>query len=198
MKPVGQPLWLALFIYTPTTYAKTTFSRYSVTQAQAAKHFIYIDGFNLYYGAIHKGPHKWLNLQRYFEMLRQGDSIQQIHYFTALVNGPTRLDQEVYLRALATLPLVNVVMGKFKAKQITCTVSACTLATSRLFTTQEEKRTDVNIAINMLNDAYQDRCDRFVIVSGDSDLVPALNMVTDLFPQAERRKLNLAHIIRCL
>ena len=47
------------------------------------------------------------------------------------------------------------------------------------------EETDVNIAINMLNDAYQDRCERFVLESGRSDLVPVLNMVRDLFPQKE-------------
>ncbi len=46
----------------------------------------------------------------------------------------------------------------------------------------EEKRTDVNIAVYMLDDAYQGRCDRIVLVSGDSDLVPAIRMVRARFP----------------
>jgi uncharacterized LabA/DUF88 family protein len=37
----------------------------------------------------------------------------------------------------------------------------------------------------MLHDAYEDHCDRFVIVSGDSDLVPAVNRVKTLFPQKQ-------------
>jgi len=36
---------------------------------------IYVDGFNLYYGAVKNTPHKWLNLQRYFEMIRQNDDV---------------------------------------------------------------------------------------------------------------------------
>ena len=75
---------------------------------------IYVDGFNLYYGAIRGGNYKWLNLQRFFELLRPHDAIHQIHYFTALVDGPTRPNQETYLRALGTLPKVNIVLGKFK------------------------------------------------------------------------------------
>ncbi len=31
---------------------------------------VYVDGFNLYYGAVKDSPYKWLNLQRYFQMLR--------------------------------------------------------------------------------------------------------------------------------
>ena len=44
---------------------------------------IYIDGFNLYYGAIKDTKWKWLNLERYFTLVRQDDDIQIIKYFTA-------------------------------------------------------------------------------------------------------------------
>jgi len=43
----------------------------------------------------------------------------------------------------------------------------------------------VNIAVRMLDDAYQDICDRFVVVSGYSDLVPAVNQVKTGFPDKE-------------
>lgn len=52
----------------------------------------------------------------------------------------------------------------------------------RVFDVPEEKRTDVNIAIHMLDDAYQGLCEQQVLVSGDSDLVPALQMVRHRFP----------------
>jgi hypothetical protein len=143
---------------------------------------IYVDGFNLYYGAVRGGNSKWLDLQRYFEMLRPHDSIIQIHYFTALVDGLTKPNQEVYLRALGTLPKVNVVLGKFKKKQVRCSNSLCTFAGNRFFQVPEEKRTDVNIAVFLLDDAYQDRCDHSIVVSGDSDLVPAIGLLKTRFP----------------
>jgi len=146
---------------------------------------VYVDGFNLYYGAVKGSPHKWLDLQRYFEMLRPHDDIQAVRYFTALIDGPRRRNQLAYVRALETLPLVEIVLGKFKMKQVTCQVRACTFTGTRRFTTQEEKRTDVNIAVRMLDDAYQNVCDRFVIVSGDSDLVPVVNEVKARFPDKE-------------
>ena len=52
----------------------------------------------------------------------------------------------------------------------------------RVFDVPEEKRTDVNIAIHMLDDAYQGSCEQQILVSGDSDLVPALQMVRHRFP----------------
>jgi 6-hydroxy-3-succinoylpyridine 3-monooxygenase len=112
----------------------------------------------------------------------QGDDIRKIHYFTAPIVGTARPNQDVYLRALATLPLVNVVLGKFKKKRVQCSVSACAHIGGKMFDTVEEKRTDVNVGIHMLDDAYQNRCDTLVLVSGDSDLVPALNMIKARFP----------------
>jgi len=149
---------------------------------------VYIDGFNLYYGALKSGPHKWLNLERYFRFLLPHDDLQRIRYFTAMVDGPTAAHQRVYLQALATLPLVDVILGRFKTKKIRCRVDPTICAVphaQRLFGAPEEKRTDVNIAVHILDDAYQGACDRFVIVSGDSDLVPAVVAVKHRFPAKE-------------
>lgn len=142
----------------------------------------YIDGFNLYYGAVRDTPAlKWLDLDRYCRLLRPHDDIRLIRYFTALVAGPTRSHQQEYLRALATTPSVEVILGKFKRKRVRCGVAACTSTNHRWYYTPEEKRTDVNIAVHLLDDAYQDACDQFIIISGDSDLVPAVNVVRHRF-----------------
>lgn len=143
---------------------------------------IYVDGFNFYYGAVKHTPYKWLNLQRFFTLLRPADDLREIYYFTALIDGPHRANQLNYLKALETLPLVTIVLGKFKAKQVRCRVEACKYQGDRTFNVPEEKRTDVNIAVRMLQDAYEENCDRFVIVSGDSDLVPAVNQVKSVCP----------------
>lgn len=145
---------------------------------------IYIDGFNLYYGALRGTRHKWLNLEAYFRLLRPHDHVVSIRYFTALVSGPAKERQEPYLRALETLPKVETILGKFKKSTVECTNSQCTLATDRrFFKRKEEKRTDVSIGLWMLDDAYQDRCEHLILVSGDSDLVPAVQMVRGRFPQ---------------
>jgi 6-hydroxy-3-succinoylpyridine 3-monooxygenase len=144
----------------------------------------YIDGFNLYYGAVRPTPAlKWLDIARYCKLLRPHDDIVLIRYFSALVTGPNRVNQEVYLRALATTPQVEVTLGRFKSKTVKCRVAACTMAGNKSYLMPEEKRTDVNIAVFMLDDAYRDLCDQFIIFSGDSDLVPAVNMVRVRFPK---------------
>jgi uncharacterized LabA/DUF88 family protein len=143
----------------------------------------YVDGFNLYYGAVRATPdQKWLDLERYCKLLRPHDDIVSIRYFSALVSGPTRSNQETYLRALSTTPLVEVVLGKFKQKNVKCGVATCTSPGQKWYQMPEEKRTDVNIAVFMLDDAYQNACDQMIIFSGDSDLVPVINMVRRRFP----------------
>jgi hypothetical protein len=146
---------------------------------------VYIDGFNFYYGAVRGTPYKWLDMEKCFLKLRPDDDIRQIWYFTALVDGSKGARQQIYLRALATRPLVQVILGKFKLKQVKCGVMGCKFPGSRIFDLPEEKRTDVNIAIQVLDDAHHDRADKFVIVSGDSDLVPSLEMVKAQWPEKQ-------------
>lgn len=144
---------------------------------------VYIDGFNLYYGVLKFSRDKWLDIERLFRLLRPHDAVKKIKYFTALSHGGKSQDQLAYLKALETLPLVSVVLGRYKDKTVRCLVNACTVNSSgRFFNTQEEKRTDVNIAVSMLDDAYQKLANHLIVVSGDSDLVPAVNLIKFRFP----------------
>ena len=144
---------------------------------------VYIDGLNLYYGAVRDAPAlKWLDLDKLCRRLRPADDIQKIKYFSALVFGPTKPNQEIYLRALATLPTVQVILGRFKGRKAKCGVTGCAHPGTRWFQVPEEKRTDVNIAVAMVDDAYQNACDQLVLISGDSDLVPGVATVRNRFP----------------
>ena len=48
---------------------------------------VYIDGFNLYYGAITGTPNKWLDLEALCHRLLPKDDIKRIWYFTARVSA---------------------------------------------------------------------------------------------------------------
>jgi 6-hydroxy-3-succinoylpyridine 3-monooxygenase len=144
---------------------------------------IYIDGFNLYYGALKDSSDKWLDLQKYFTQVRSAEMIQQIWYFTAEVTGPSGLRQQAYLDALATRPLIKTVKGVFKKKQLKCGVRSCSYSdptSGKKFSSYEEKQTDVNIALQIVRDAYEKRYESIVLVSGDSDLVPALALAREI------------------
>lgn len=146
---------------------------------------VYVDGFNLYYGALKGSPDRWLDLDRYFTLLRMDDDVQRIWYFTAVIEGPRRERQLTYLQALRSTPRVAIQYGHYKEKVVRCTVAGCGCTGHREFRVPEEKGTDVNIAVQMVDDAYQGLADRMVLVSGDSDLVPAIRTVKLRFPEIQ-------------
>ncbi|MFI5024310.1 MAG: NYN domain-containing protein [Alphaproteobacteria bacterium] len=86
--------------------------------------YVYIDGFNLYYGALKGTPHRWLNVDTLLNHLipTRYHPIAKIKYFTARVSGATDLDaprrQRIYLNALETIPTVEIFYGSFLAKTI--------------------------------------------------------------------------------
>ena len=43
---------------------------------------VYIDGFNLYYGALKRTPYKWLDLAKLCQHMLPGDHIRHIGYYT--------------------------------------------------------------------------------------------------------------------
>ena len=82
---------------------------------------IYIDGLNLYYGALRGTTHKWLDLEKLAKTLLPDDEIKIVRYFTARITArpgdpqaPAR--QDTYIRALATTPVVQVHMGRFTTR----------------------------------------------------------------------------------
>ena len=82
---------------------------------------VYVDGFNLYYGALKGTPFKWLDPVALTSLLLPPEYvIERLRYFTARVSGkldrgaPAR--QQVYLNALATRPEVEIHFGRFLAK----------------------------------------------------------------------------------
>ena len=85
---------------------------------------IYIDGFNLYYGAVKHTPYRWLNLAQMCHLLLPKDKIQRIKYFTALVNPrphnpDQRIRQETYFRALTTIPNLSIIFVYFLTHEVT-------------------------------------------------------------------------------
>jgi uncharacterized LabA/DUF88 family protein len=145
----------------------------------------YIDGFNLYYGLRTKGWRRyyWLNLQRLAEnLLKPGQRLVSTKYFTARVSS-TPADplknkrQSTYLDALGVLPGFHIYFGKYFVTPKKC--RRCGLVEN----IPDEKMTDVNIAVQLLVDAFRDMFDEALLVSADSDLVGPVLAVRKLFPQ---------------
>lgn len=138
---------------------------------------VYADGFNLYYGCLKGTPYKWLDLRALCAQVLPRDTIGRIRYFTARIQGragnidaPVR--QDMYLRALATMPEVSIHLGLFKSGPVRMPLahpSPGGPVTVEVIKT-EEKGSDVNLASYLLKDAFENDCDVSVVVSNDSDL----------------------------
>ena len=146
-----------------------------------ARVYAFIDGFNLYH-ALDASPSyrqfKWISLTKLVSCyLQKSDNLAGVEYFTTLATWDAGkvARHQLFIRVNEEQG-VNVIYGEFKRKDRFC--SLC----HRRFTSREEKQTDVNIALRLLEVAIQDRYDRAIIVSGDTDLIPAIKTVTRTFP----------------
>ena len=168
---------------------------------------MYIDGYNLYYGVLKKSPFKWLDPIKLAKLCCQISAPESIlknlngdieaKYFTAKVLNISAFektaarDQEAYHQALKTLylhPELEIILGYHTVTPVirrefdywapNAPHSGCE---KTMVCHIEEKQTDVNIAINSLQDAYTDQTEQLhIFVSNDSDLAPLINMLADL------------------
>jgi uncharacterized LabA/DUF88 family protein len=149
--------------------------------------FIYIDGFNLYYGSVKGTLFKWLDLRKFFQtVLHEKHLILSIKYFTALVSSPPHdpqktTRQQTYLRALKHyIPEIEIYYGHFLSNPIRAPL--VTPTKRRKFADvikTEEKGSDVNLAVHLLNDAWLDKYDCAIVVSNDSDLAESMRFVKE-------------------
>ena len=147
---------------------------------------IYIDGFNLYYRALKDTPFRWLDLRKLAATLFPGDDILRVCYFTALLNRrPENPDQPArqltYLRALETLPGIEIHYGTFRPRVKTRRLVEPVPGLPEYVRVidSEEKGTDVNLATRLLIDGFNGAYEQAVVVSNDSDLASPMCYVRD-------------------
>ncbi len=178
-----------------------------------------IDGLNLYHAitALARPELKWVDLRNLSKVFLKSHSEELcgVFYFSAYaehVSESSQKCQKAYIRALELIGVVPI-LGHFKEKTRKC--PSC----SHRWIGHEEKETDVNIALLLLNLAYQNIFDRALLISNDSDLAPAIRMARKHFPQkritsispphyfhsreliqasSDKSKVRVEHLERCL
>lgn len=145
---------------------------------------VYIDGFNLFYGPLKGTPYKWLDIAKLCQILLPSDTIQSIKFFTANVSArphdlhlPVR--QQIYLRALKTLPNVSIIRGHFLTHSVPMILTGSNPPKRVWVDKTEEKGSDVNIASHLLHDGHRGIFETAVIISNDSDLAEPVPMVAE-------------------
>ena len=148
---------------------------------------IYIDGFNLYYGALRGTSLKWLDLATLGQTLLPRSTIHRIRYFTARVS-PSPHDpraatrQETYIRALGTIPNLSIHWGHFvrwprlMPQYPLAYPNRALVPQSVQVQKTEEKGSDVNLGVYLVRDCFINDCDDAAVISNDSDLTEAIRI----------------------
>lgn len=151
-----------------------------------------IDGFNLYHSIVEASKDlngastKWLNIsslcESYLHVIGGQAQTEIIYYFSALAThlihrSPDKVERhKLFIRALKSTGIIEV-LARFKPKEIFC--NNC----RNIIRRHEEKESDVAMASKMLEIFFKDDCDTVVLITGDTDIAPAVRTALRLFPQ---------------
>ena len=143
----------------------------------------YVDGFNLYHGLKDGGWQRyyWLNLHLLSaNLLKPWQALLRTKYFTSKISNksdPGSIKrQAIYLEALSTIDSIDIFYGHYLPKKQQC------FKCGYKWVSHEEKMTDVNIAVELIGDAFADKFDTAIVVSADSDLAPPILFIRQKFP----------------
>ena len=138
---------------------------------------VYVDGFNFYYGL--KKNHRWrryywLDMVKFFEMfMKPNQELVYVKYFSAKPDNVDKaLRQNAFFQANKENSKFQLILGKYLRKNIKCFNCGYLIQTY-------EKESDVRIATQIVNDANNHNCDVAIVVSADSDMLPAIELALE-------------------
>ncbi len=142
------------------------------------KVWMYVDGPNFYYSMSNTGTNialGWCDFRKLAEqyLLDKDSTLDRIDYFTAPVKDLGHHDgeerrQNTWLDAVRTIPGLYITKGFYAGSEPS---------------NRKEKQTDVSIAVKLILDAIKgDGYDTAILVSGDTDLAPAVQAVQKEIP----------------
>lgn len=152
---------------------------------------------------------RWLDIAAMCQTLVQsafgpGHTLQGVHYFSALANHLTRTKPDVVLRHQTYLEAlrssgVEVALANFKRRHRVKRLDEVKIqvrpvrrwfalpfrAVRLSFQTYEEKETDVAISCKLLQLLAEGQGDAVMVISGDTDIAPAIRTAVELYPRAQ-------------
>ncbi len=128
---------------------------------------IFIDGQNFYFGLRQALPDKDVRFDCFAQLLVAGRELAHVRYYNVHLTQQTDPDRyqrhERFLNAISSLPYFHVFHGRM---------------VDRPWGTQE-KGVDVQLAVDMVKQAFLDNYDTAILVSGDGDFDHAVQAVVD-------------------
>jgi len=152
----------------------------------------YVDGHNFYYGLRRLKQSDtdwqkfyWIDFVKLFEhFIGDNQVLQKVYYFTAPSLSPYKSNRQTFLleaNLMLNRDRFEIVKGQFAERTLICPVC------NNTFIKPEEKRTDVNISVQMMGDCALNNVDTLVLVCADSDLLPPLQFIKTYFPDKKIR-----------
>ena len=134
---------------------------------------IFIDGSNLYHVLKQNTDKQNLDYKKFSEKLSGDRELIRTYYYNIRQESPDNPSlaesQDRFLNALYETDYLEVKLGIWKQRG----------------NTMVEKGVDVMIAADLIAHAYEDHYDTAILVSGDADFYPALQVVKDTGKQVE-------------
>ncbi len=155
-----------------------------------------IDGYNLYHSVktasrdlgLGGNGTRWLDIRSLCEsslhLIDVTARLAEIYYFSALarhleIKKPdVTVRHQTYIRCLEHSGVI-VELHRFKKSLTVC--HKC----HQTFNRREEKETDVAIAARLFEILCLDKCDTVVLVTGDTDIIPAVKTAQSVFLKKE-------------
>jgi uncharacterized LabA/DUF88 family protein len=149
---------------------------------------VFVDGLNFHYGVARRFGQRWVDpvalCRRVLDPKRH--DIRQVRYYTSLfvAGGPGGGDpsaQNAYHHALSQDDRFVLRLGKFRYRRETVRLASEQGAEPNfaLAVGMREKQSDVNLAAELVHLAHLRAFEAAVVVSNDSDLTTALEIVRD-------------------
>jgi uncharacterized LabA/DUF88 family protein len=148
--------------------------------------FVFIDGSNFYHSLVKSFGSAKLNLEHFTQTLNAKGTIEKIFYYTATLNMSENSNaysaQQRFLSKISQIKNLSVFLGRLEKRG----------------NTKVEKGVDFKLAVDLITNAFNDKYDIAIIVSNDSDFVPAIEEVQNLgkkvwnvtFPKTQSYHLN--------
>ncbi len=130
---------------------------------------------------------KWLDLNKLCQSLlyiiSKDAELKEVYYFSALAKHLQLDDPEKTIRHKNYIEClkdsgIKIELGQFKKKYIYYSSPNVFIKLKR----HEEKETDVALGAKLIELFVEDKCDTLCIITGDTDLKPAINTAKKLFP----------------
>lgn len=173
-----------------------------------------VDGFNLYHSIrdaeriIAARPQRWLDLRAFCEdyvrHFGRSATLEGVYYYSAFATHLEASKPDIQSRHQAYIDAlratgVNVTMGQFKERDRYIPLKYCRLKVpwfkrrwpvpipfgAIVVKRAEEKETDVAIATKLFELLHTGAAEVVVLVSGDTDLLPAIRTARRLFPMIQ-------------